>query len=285
MGIQRHKRIEFLSYRYFVIETQQRSLLQDLNDKVALFRGIFTSLRENKKFDILLKGKKYLLYHYKDVTQKVLITKFAKCKSVPHYEPREEDIIKVKSEDFPFIYVIFDLEGQSILVQNNTTLFASTNSAIKVLENYFTEIMMVNHFTVKITEVTHSSKFWETVEDADKIYSLRLNLKSPNLFGGQIKANELLKNQRDLFNNTEFNVELKNENGELKVLKENVSDYIHYISAGGGQYAMAFQKNGIVQKIKSIFNIKKYFLRNPDDEAFDELLETIKELKDFNKES
>lgn len=61
---------------------------------------------------------------------------------------------------------------------------------------------------------------------------MQLNLRAPNLFGNRYEANEFLKEEQEISNAAEVNIELKNEQGNLLIREERVGTYIDYIAAG-----------------------------------------------------
>lgn len=277
------KLLEYYCFRYFVIETNsQRSIFQDLENKKELIRKILMELKDKKKIESLVKNKRCLLYYVKDIDEQIFITKFSKEKHIVTHDARTDDIVEQDLPDYPFIYMLISLDRQIVLLENKSSVFISPFSAQRCIENFFTNFVKQNDYLVKLDEIQYEDKFWEIVERAEQIYSLKLNLKSPNIFGARYKANEFLKEQREYYNNTEMNVELKNDEGNLTLLRENLEDFIKYISAGGGRYLILLKEKGIYQRIKSIINIRKSYLKSLDDEDTFKIKEILEKL-DENK--
>jgi len=268
------KKYEYYAYRYFVIDIdpRQRSLLGILAIKNNFFPNIFIKLIDNKKIEIVSRGRKYLLYYTKDINKSIFITKFAKETHHLKFIEGKEDIETAEDKNFPFIYIIFNLTTQTLLIQKKTTVFSTPFSAKNILEDFFSNLLRDNDLTFKVDEITYKEKFWEIIRSAEKIYSLQLNLKSPNFFRGRYKANELLEELRKLYNNTEVDFQVKNDEGKLKLLRENLEDFIHYIAEGGGKYIINIMQNGIIHRILSKINIKKYFLKDLKEEESEKII-------------
>ncbi len=102
------------------------------------------------------------------------------------------------------------------------------------------------------------------MEEAEKLYEIKLNLKSPNLFGNSFATNELLASVKKDFNNDELDLNLKNSNGNLKANRSELEDPIKYTGAGGGHWQLTIKRKGSLKKTiaKSSQNVKTVEITN-----------------------
>jgi hypothetical protein len=138
-------------------------------------------------------------------------------------------------------------------------------------------------------EIINLSTFWDTIENADKIFELKLNLKSPNLFGFALTTSQLLQNVKNDFNNDELDMNLKNTSGNLKITKNTLGDAIDYAGGGGGHWQLSFIRKGRTKKttVKSNKSVKTIEVTNFEDEirlvGDHEIIEKIMGLEDIVK--
>ena len=280
--------ISFYTYRYFIIPSLQVTFEQmTISDKRLLIKNIFVELTEKKKIEKDIKGKKYILYFRKQLSDDVYICKFVKEVTRDKHDIGLVDIEENKESDYPFIYIIVDTSKQIFFIQDKRTVFRNIDYAKNRLEAYFDEDLVKKDFNLTMDAITESKSFWEHVNSAEKIYELKLNMKSPNAFDGILNANKLLKKIRSFFNNTEMDMNLKNEDGNLNINEGNSKDYIDYIKNGAGTWQLAIGNNNDKDRayIKSTDDIYIKRLRLPNnfenilnsnsDETYDE----IKKLK------
>src|SRR5690606_35101084 len=141
----------------------------------------------------------------------------------------------IEDKRYPFIYLILDIERQIILIQHKTSVFKDIDIPKTKIEKFITKNLSVYGLVAKIQEISSEITFWEQLKEYDQIYSFDITLNAPNLFGARYRANDLSKDIQENYNATEFRIKLKNALGKLKLLKENVSDYIKLASAGAGK--------------------------------------------------
>ena len=128
--------------------------------------------------------------------------------------------------------------------------------------------------------------FWDYVEKAKAIYNLELKFNALNINLGGSDIRESIKKLSDEFNNDEIEIKLKNKNGNLKIAKESVGNFIEYITLLGGKYRLVFKtNNGVRKAIDSMTNIIKLrFLKNIQDENPETVSDKLKKLSEQNDE-
>lgn len=264
------KELKLYAFRYFLIPPDQVSLTQLLiKDKSEIIKSVLADLKDNYKLTKYIRNRKHILY-YTDSTQNLFLCKFAKETRFTKHQEGDIDIKSTKELDFPFIYIIFDLSHQIILIQNNSSVYRHILTAKNTFKEWFDNIInnKYDHY-FKLDEITYEQTFWKYINESDKIYELNLNMKSPNLFGAFLETNKLLNNIKEIFNNTETDFNLKNEKGLLKVEKDNLEDGIKYITGGGGKYKIKRESKGRIEVIKSQDYIKTISLNENFEDTFD----------------
>ena len=271
------KELEFNAYRYFMVQEEQLTLFdREREDVVSDF---ITLLRSNAKVITTHRNRRYLLYLIKELEASVLICKLARERHYIRHDEGERDIQTEEEIDYPFLYIIISFPLQIILIQKKTTVFSNMDTAKEVLAQIISTAVNFVKYRFNIDEITHKKRIWEMVEASDFIYWIRLNLKSPNLFGARFEANEFLKKQRDLHNASEVGIEFKNDHGRLKITKEIFESFIDYISAGAGKYVVKLRTEGSIRLMRSRENIKKVFFKGDPMMQTEELvIKTIHEV-------
>jgi len=83
---------------------------------------------------------------------------------------------------------------------------------------------------------TKKEVFWNIVHEKKKIYKLEFKLISPNILDTNQKARDALKALKEIFEQEEIDITLKNDSGNLKVPEEPVGGYLEYIAEGEGTW-------------------------------------------------
>ena len=247
------KSSKFYAYRYFVIPNNQIAMFAEYKaeEKNNLIKDIFNKLKKVNRIEHILNNRKNILYATHKFSDDLYLCKFAIEHYITKHEETEDDIKNVKDQDFPYIYILVDLKRQIILFEKNTNVIQKMSTTKNKFENWIKKEINDYDFSFKLEKIVYEYEFWEYVKKSDNIYELNLNLNSPNLFEGLNKANKLLKKINGLFNNTETDVTLENEDGDLVVEKENVGGFIKYTSAGGGSWNLTADYEGKKQTFKS----------------------------------
>lgn len=268
-------------YRCFIMK--DNNLFTYMHDEVKLtsqqlLLNFINYIEENKKYPIeftkdeggLIK-EKYMIYFHKMIDESTFILKLANGKTIKFHDLQESDIIEEEASDFPYIYVIVDLNWQLFLFQYNSKVFSKTSVAKNALSALMNDFFLDYGYTVEFDTVNESSEFWKIKDQLEDIREVKFCFNSPNLFGGIFETNELIKKLSDTFNNSKTVLALKNKNGKLKnINKDNLQDPLEYTSNGGGSWKIegrkkagqkfkAYTSEGSIKKIyvDSLENIKK----------------------------
>ncbi|QZY56650.1 hypothetical protein [Crassaminicella profunda] len=267
----------YYGLRYFVIPTEQESLMKNPN-KVEVINNFVYGTKQN--FKKLPLGKRNgILYFIREIKKGVYLFKFGKQKLLTKHNPTEEDINdNVEEDNYPYVYIIMDTNYQIILIERNTSIFKDVNE-VKAKFQKFVEVHIIKEgYYFKVEEITYENKFWKYIENSKEIYSLTLKLNSPNLFGGRLKANKILKFLSKKYNNNQMQFKLISDKGQLLITKDNINDFIKYIVGGGGSWELKSYFDGKRQIIKSNNekNVKTVTINENVEENNDKVNEIIK---------
>lgn len=274
--------IKFFSYRFNILASRQQRMFDD-KTKEEKFAEIIASLRQTKKDQYLHYNSKYFLYFSNSLTDTIHLLTLAKEES--YIKPTEGDlnVIQVTDVRTPFIYVIIDMSRQIILIQEKSTVFNSEYAQAR-LQDYFTQKLATSNVTVDIEPIIDKNTFWDEVDDADSIEEFDITLNAPNLFRGRFAASKFVQEVYEDFNISEFTIKLKSKLGQLKLMRENIQDYIALASAGAGTFVLKVIKDGQKKIIKSYQWVvrKSYPVNEIEDINIVQLEEDLKELDRLN---
>lgn len=274
------KKSPFFAFRYLVTPVNnQVSVYHELNkSKEELMKEIVYSLNVNTKTEWLKGNKRYLIYGFQKKND-FFILKYARESNEKIYVEGESDIEIKGIKETKFVYLIIDVKHQVILIERNTTVFSSVRSAINILSDYFREKMREYDYVVNIYPLVSKKSFWNYIEEADEIYELNLLLNAPNMpFLGDSDTRSVLQKIKDTTNNEEFEIGLRNKEGNLQVIQETLGTWINYIREVGGKYIIKFKKNGIEQRKTSYDDTAKtYIPRKKTENYSDEELKNIED--------
>ena len=267
----------FYIFRFFLVPDLQLDFFT--KDKKKVKTELHNKILEQKKSSVVIKGKTYLLYYTKQFTPEILLCKFAREKEYLKYNAGDLDIQMEEDLQYPFQYVIIDFNSQVIMVEKKTTLFREAKHARAALEEFFSTFLSHEAYTFSLDAKSSRQAFWSLVtEYHDQIYGLTVALKSPNLFGAQAKAQDILKEVKELHNATEVEYGLSNKSGKLVLLKEGFGDIIDYIVAGGGRYMLKVKdrSSGESRNLSSTDNITTVTLTgDPEELPSEQILKCI----------
>lgn len=232
-----NKKFKFYSYRYFLIPTTTQVSFENKkildHDRKEIMREI---LRNRISHDIKIDQSYIKMYLYKEINENTFICKLAKRKQITTFKDSGNDFEPIKEPSYPFVYIIISLSHQIFLIQEDSSLFKDKEDSSKKLYEYLKRLND-SSYAITIDEITSEASFWDIVEN-EKIYKLNLNIKSPNLFGGNTKAEELAREMKETTNATETNIEIINQDGNLKLEKKSFSSFLKYIASGGGRWSL-----------------------------------------------
>ncbi len=225
----------FLAFRYFLVPVSEQMTINQLTveEKGLMMKQIFTILEQSNKLSHKIRERKYILYLKEKITEEIYLCKFAKEIFRTKYNEGEHDIESTQEQEFPYVYAIINLRRQIILIQSKSAVFRELSTVKNIVEDWFyNEIGWRFDYIFKLDEITNEHIFWDYIQESESIFEVDLRMKSPNLFGGRLEVSSLLKQINFTFNNTESTLKLKNEQGKLKIDKENLDDAVKYITGG-----------------------------------------------------
>lgn len=278
----------FYAYRYFEVRNAQTTLIDDEKTMHQLIKRCEAekqvSLEVENRRDLLL-----FVHKYNDHTY---LFKF--CRDFPitkyNYDDEREDIVESIESNYPFIHVIINTIKQIILLEHKTSIYTRISDCKNAFKSFVAAYIHNLNYTFSMDEIINLATFWETVQDAKNIFELRLNLKSPNLFGSALSTSNLLKKLKTDFNNDELDMSFKNANGYLSLSKETVGDAIDYAGGGGGHWKMSLIRKGQTKKttVNSSKSIKIIEVTDFEDElrleGNHEIIDKIADIDDIIKD-
>lgn len=156
----------------------------------------------------------------------------------------DHDVVEIATDDWLPIWVLLDTVGQYIVVEMHGR-FGQLNNVIQVLQTALTESVERDYrHEVIISPVTDARAFWEIVERTPSIYKARLRFVSPNFLDTPGQFRQELSGWRRLFNQTEAELNLSNDEGKLLLPPDYLSEPIEYIAAGEGDWALTVEEAG-----------------------------------------
>lgn len=226
-----------LTYRYLILESNQLYLLKDANylPKEIVFKNILDSIFASKKMEI---SEKELFYCTKVFSENIYLFQLSTLKFIDHHYAGDDEITKLREENYPFIWIIIDTRRQIILIEDKSSVI-SVKKARNLLEDFFTSRLIQNELGISIVPRSREKDFWSEVSSMDKITSLDLVISAPNYFKGRHEVEEFVKEQYQDTNFSTLQLKYKSLTGKLKVLKKNIGAFIELISDGGGKYTLS----------------------------------------------
>lgn len=249
----------------------KNQIVIDFFKRIKIQKEIFTAY-----------DRRNIIYYSNEIAKDIHLFKLAKETKRILHEEGDTDVTPLEESDYPFLYLIIDFERQIFLIQKNTSVFKDVSTVKNRIENLLKEKLENFDYRILFEEITNESVFWDYIDESSAIYELNLKLNSPNLFGGFIESEELLKKINSLFNNTSTDIKFKNEKGKLKVIKKNIQGFIKYITGGGGEWELRSNFSGRTRRIKSKDSIKTIVLPNTIEKAKEDKQNVIKEIKNID---
>ena len=236
----------FFVFRYLVtLNNSTTSLFHDLQrTKEELMCEIIDNLVVNTKTKWKLGDNEYIFYGWQS-DEEIKILKFARVKNEKIYQEGDTDIEVNEIQETKFVFLFIDLKHQIIFLERNGSVFSSVDNAINTFSEYLREKVKGYGYAVSTYPLVSKRKFWQYIEEADKIYELSLELNAPNLaFLGGNKTRDVLEEIKEVTNNEKFDMSIKNSEGKLKIAKEALGDWIDYVREVGGKYMLSYETEG-----------------------------------------
>lgn len=163
------------------------------------------------------------------------------------HERTPDDVSDREVENWPYVVFRADLspERQVFVVEENSAVFRSIDVLTRVLTEMATDAVFVHGYAASFEPIVQEQSFWQLVEkESQGVFAVTFRLRSPNLFGGALKANETLKQLQAAFNNTEADISLRNDKGQLRLPRERVESFREYADKGGGSWELTYAPKG-----------------------------------------
>ncbi|WP_135610026.1 hypothetical protein [Methanococcoides sp. AM1] len=230
----------FIPLRYYIIKSKQKRLFKSKYDdtpdgKKKLFIDAFL---QNESNYITNRGTEYILLDLENQDQ-LYFGNFCKKGEVKIPKKEGGHLKKRPTVEYPYSYFVCDTDNHIFCIEKKSKVFREIDDFLSILSNMVTQKIKDEGFVCKFETIDERHAFWDIIESAHSIYSLELNLNSPNLLDANKKARESLKGVHSLFNNTSATVRLENEEGDLIIEKTAVTEsYIEYAEEGGGNWSL-----------------------------------------------
>lgn len=225
---------KYYVFRYFLIPIEY-SLFKNRPNKVEEEKIVSEIFISETKYITPLQSQ-YIITGMKNINSRLIYSKLGKRKDIFIPKKTIDDIQHDKEESWPFLKFIIDLKNQTIFIENPNKIFISLRQLSIVLTEFFRPFSIPKGYEVSIDLVVMKGAFWQTIKNYPYLFSIKFDLNAPNLFGANSKANESLKEIKEIFNNTTSTFLIKNKQGKLKASKSNIQTFIDYCENGGGSW-------------------------------------------------
>jgi hypothetical protein len=238
---------------------KQTNIFEENKPKEQYFKDLIVKWQTEKKSIYFNYGIKYIIFVLSEILDGVYIGELAKEEIYTKPVEGETSITETQDLRTPFVYLIVDINKQILLIQDKTTVFQDIELTKTKIESFLTENLSKNSISVYLEPITDKKDFWQELAELGDIAitDLDLTLNAPNLFRGRFAANEFVREIYEELNITEVTLKFKNRIGKLKVMSQNLGDYVALASSGGGKYLLKGIKNGRRVAVKSIDFIRK----------------------------
>ncbi len=170
----------------------------------------------------------------------------------------------------------------------NSNFSDDLSSICNWLEAIANKVTLEFDYVTSFKAIVPRGNFWQVIEDASKIYSISLTLASPNLFGGDIKGEQAIRELQNTFNQNTLSLRLNNKKGNLTVPKEELEPYIDYADQGGGHWIASVMSR--ITKRKKRVNSAQVAAstvidmeNTSDEEALTRALANLEEFDEYTK--
>lgn len=232
---------EFIVLRYSLIEESQGDFSANPLPKPK-GRAVLEAIQEDREFTF--KKSSYSFVGFaptssssgNDDLQRFCTGKFAKLKKAHMGKKVPGDIVDTEEDDWLALFTIFDMKEQYIFVAMNGR-FGSPELIARALQAGLREPILAkfNH-SIFVEGKTRSESFWKVIREHKQIYSLKLQLISPNILETNLLARDALAALKALFMQDRVDITLKSETGQIKVPPKPTSSYLEYIQQGEGSW-------------------------------------------------
>lgn len=235
---------EYLILRYSLVEESQQ-VLESKPIPAIKGHAILPAIAQEREFKS--NGVLYSVLGFHELKPsfgydypggRLYIGKLAKLKKQQTGEKVPGDIVEFEHDNWIPITVVIDIDTQHIFARKDWR-FGTPEHIARSLQVAFSEpVLSVYNHRVFIEGKSEASTFWNIVESKRKIYRLDFRLISPNILDTNQKARDALESLKEVFGQDEIDISLKNENGDLKIPEDPISNYLDYIAEGEGSWSV-----------------------------------------------
>jgi hypothetical protein len=262
----------FLALRYSLVEHDQKALVvQELPEPKG--RAITVSIEGDREFSA--NGVRYSFVGFEFIESvddefpsgRFLVGKMAKYRQAHLGTKVPGDIQEFDVDNWIPVYVVVDVLGQYIFVQKDYKFGTEEQVCNALQEGLRVPVLETYNHLLFIEPKLETGRFWSIVEGHNKIYKIDLTMISPNILETNKKARKALEELKKLFGQDDVAIRLRNENGDLKVPKNPISEYVDYIEEGEGKWAVTTEGDrGGKKTHKSIDSAMIFEISTPDPE-------------------
>lgn len=271
------RKCKYVCMRFFLV----KNLMATISDKPLRGVDVFIE-RVLRNFQTILNETEYAVRITKE-DNGIYYGKISKRSHTEKHELTPLDIVEQELEDWPFAEFICEpAENQIIVIRMAAKIFTSYNKIKEILTDIFTKEMQGIGYDVRVEPLVSKGTFWNLIKSNDQIYCVSLRLLSPNLFGANSSATELLKEVNEICNNTDIEITVSNDDGDLKVKEENFESYVKYAEQGGGAWVAQVGDERGIRTVRSGQNVKDFYaspgIKDPNErleQVYGEVLQHI----------
>lgn len=226
-------------------------LQNDSNSKNIIFREFFGIIENNKKLESKYQSRTYYLI-FKNKYDDILHCQLARRKQFSKRELKDNNIIELDDNDYPYVNIFIELKSQKFLIESNTQVFENYNTCSKVIENIINNNLKDKDIRIELNPITEEQNFWNYFHENSKVYNIEFKLVTPNMFDAEDDANNFLKEAEKNVGSSKVTLNFCNEEGNLKPNRTGIDSFIKYIVAGGGTWKIrTINSNGEKENISS----------------------------------
>ena len=139
----------FFAFRYLVTSASRQIAMELLthNSKEEIIRHEISELSTKTKTEWLCRNQKFLFYGF-GAHDDIHIVKFAKVSTEHYFVEGDNDVDEKGIEAAKFVYLIFDVTHQIVLVERNQSVFQHVESCVNILNAYFKEKIKKYDYTI-----------------------------------------------------------------------------------------------------------------------------------------
>ncbi len=256
-------------------------LQNDSNSKNTIFRDFFKIIENKKKLESQYQSRIYYLI-FKNLYDDVLHCQLARRKQFNKRELRDNNIVELEDNDYPYVNIFIELKSQKFLIESNTQVFENYNTCSKVIENIINNNLKDKDIRIELNPISEEQNFWDYFHENSKVYNIEFKLVAPNMFDAEDDASIFLKEAEKNVGSSKVTLNFCNEEGNLKPNKVGINSFIKYIGAGGGNWKIrTINSNGEKESISSQQKSTKMIIPITYDELKNEIL-TLEQQKIIN---